>query len=329
MDGSLQRSGDRIRINVRLVDAQDDVQVWAERYDRDIGDILLVQEEVAATVAATVGGRVEATRGRRHIGAAEFESYDCLLRAQALYYEFDKDSNAAARELLEHAIEMDPHNARALAILAAVHSMDSWSFWVEDDEESQRLSLEIGRKSVELDDTDSLALALFAEILCDCNEPQLAVHHFERAVALNPNDIAAHALFASKLGGMGRAEQSLQHIEIAERLDPFGLQWIPLIKGSVMFHARRYEDSIRALQSMTNPMNEARFFLVGALARLGRMDEAAHVRSRLLEVAQAEMPNFPGERFEAWLPIFDRTISNAADDVMDHFLDSLRLAGWQ
>ena len=328
VEGSLQRSGKRIRINVRLVDAREDAQLWAERYDRDIGDILVVQEDVAATVAATVGGRVEATRGRRRVDENEFESYDCLLRAQALYYDFDKAANARARDLLEHAVEIDPQNARALALLAAVHSMDSWSFWVEDVERSQSLSLEIGRRSIELDDTDSLAHALFAEILFDCGQFELADHHFRRAVALNPNDIAAHALYASRLGAAGRAEDAVAHIGIAERLDPFSLVWIPLIKGSVMFNARRYEESVRAIYSMTRPPNEARIYLVASLGRLGRLDEARHVLDRMFEVGREEIPAYPGDTLDEWLPIITRVLGQDEGAQLEHLLDSLRMAGW-
>ena len=328
VDGSMQRAGNRLRINVRLVDARADAQIWAERYDREIEDILLVQEEVAATVAATVGGRVEATRGRQRIDGLKLESYDCLLKAQALYYDFTRQSNERARELLEHAVEIDPENARALAILAAVHSMDSWSFWVEDNARSQRLSLEYGRRSIELDDTDSLAQALFAEILFDCGQSELAEHHFQRALALNPNDIAAHALYASKLAAMGRAEEGVAHIDIAERLDPFGLLWIPLIKGSVMFAAKRYEDAASALASMTRPPNEARYLLIASLGRLGRIEEASRVQKEFLAAAKDEMPDFPGERLEAWLPVFERMLGSPGDQAMTHLVESLELAGW-
>ena len=328
VDGSVQRAGDRLRINVRLVDALDDVQIWAERYDREIEDILLLQEEVAATVAATVGGRVEATRGRQRIDGLKLESYDCLLKAQALYYDFSRASNARARELLEHAVDIDPGNARALAILAAVHSMDSWSFWAKDNARSQQQSLEYGRRSIELDDTDSLAQALFAEILFDCGQSELAEHHFQRALALNPNDIAAHALYASKLASMGRVEEGIAHIEIAERLDPFGLLWIPLIKGSVMFAAKRYADAASALASMTRPPNEARYLLMASLGRLGRIEEASRVYEEFLAAAKDEMSDFPGERLEAWLPIFERMLGSPGDEAMAHLVESLELAGW-
>lgn len=327
VDGSLQRSGDRIRVTVRLVDTTSDTQIWAERYDRDIEDVLLVQEEVATTVAATIGGRVEATRGRQRIDKTALESYDCLLKAQALYYDFSKQANAEARDLLERAIEIDPNNARALAILAAVHSMDSWSFWAEDNERSQRLSLELGQKSIELDNTDSLAHALFAEILFDCDQPELSEHHFRRSISLNPGDIAAHALYATKLRSQGRVDDAIEHISIAKRLDPFSLKWIPLIEGTIMFAAKRYQDAADAIFSMLSPPDEGLYILIAALGQLGRIDEANRARNELFSSARQDMPDFPGERLENWVPVFERMLGKDDQDLQ-HLLDSLELSGW-
>lgn len=329
VDGSLRRSGDRVRITVRLVNAVNDSQLWAERYDRQLEDILLVQEEVAKTVAATIGGRVEATRGRQRIEGAALESYDITLKAQALYYDFSKESNTEARELLERAVKIDPENARALAILAAVHSMDSWSFWSDNNKRSQELSLQFGRRSIELDDTDSLAHALFGEILYDCGEADLAEHHFRKAIDLNPSDIAARALYAAKLRSTGQIDEAIEHITIAKRLDPYSLSWIPLVEGSVMFAAKRYAESANALLSMMSPPNEARYLLIAALGQLGRIDDAKRVRLELFSQAKREMPRFPGERLADWEPLLERMYSpgNAAD--MEHVLDSLRLSGWK
>ena len=329
VDGSVQRASHRIRINVRLVEAATDSQMWAERYDREIEDVFIVQEDLAATIAATIGGRVEVTRGRKRINKDRFESYDCLLRAQSLYYDFRMEANAEARELLQRAIEIDPNNARALALLAAVHSMDSWSYWVADSEESQRLSYEIGKRSIELDDSDSLAHALFGEILYDCGEHALSDHHFERAIALNPNNIAARALYASKLGASGRIKDGLAQLEIAERLDPFGLFWIPLIKASLMLVARRYEDAVAAVYTMTSPPNEARITLLAALGHLGRKDEAAPVLQAMLASARQEMPNYPGDRLEDWQPIINRMRGDPSREEFEHVIEGLRLAGWQ
>lgn len=328
VDGSIQRSGDRVRINVRLVDAGTGAQLWAERFDREIEDILVLQDEVAATVAATITGRVEASRGRRRIDRAGLESYDYVLRAQALYYLVEREAYDESLALLEKAVEIDPDNARALILLAAVHSMGSWSFWAEDNEAARRLSLELGQRSIELDDTDSLAHALFAEILFDCGRQELADFHFRRALSLNPNDIAARALYASKLAAVGRADEGIEHLEVAERLDPFGLHWIPWIKGTVMFTARRYDEAIEALMTMSRPPNEARFVLAAALAMSGRADEAGAHLERFRDRAREEMAAYPGDALAGWEPIFRRMIDYKDERDLAHLMDALRAAGW-
>ncbi|MGI9219943.1 MAG: winged helix-turn-helix domain-containing protein [Woeseiaceae bacterium] len=329
VDGSLRRAGERIRITVRLVNAANDAQLWAERYDRDLEDVLVVQEEVATTVAATIGGRVEATRGRQRIDGAALESYDSLLRAQALYYDYSMDANSQARDLLERAIDADPDNARALAILAAVHSMDSWSFWVDDVEASRRLSLELAKKSIEIDDSDSLAHALFGEILHDCGQQQLAAHHFNRALDLNPSDTASQSLFALYLHLESRFDDAIKHLHIAKRLDPFSLNWIPVIEGSVMLGAKRYEDAVSAISRMVSPPCEARCTLIAALGHLGRVEEAIQVRSELLKRARNEMPNYPGEILDDWKPVFQRMLTYSDRAELDRIFEGLRLAGWQ
>jgi len=328
VDGTLQRAGGRVRINVRLVDAETDSQIWAERYDREVEDIFLVQEELAATIAATVGGRVEVTRGRQRLDQAEFESYDCLLKAQALYYEYRPDSNAEARRLLEQSLEIQADNARALAILAAVHSMDSWSYWVEDYQAAQQASLKYGKRSIELDDSDSLAQALFAEILHDCGHADLSDHHFRRAIEINPNDIAARALYASMLASLDRVEEALEHLAAAELLDPFGLDWIPVIGASVMNCAGRYEDALGYVGRMTTPPSESLIIKLAALGRLGKTDQSEKILSALFKQARDEMPNFPGTRLQEWDDFIRRIYRGQRDDLYTEFIESLKLAGW-
>ena len=327
--GSIQRSGERIRINVSLIDAADDSQAWSERYDREIGDVLVVQDELATTVAATIGGRVEASRGRRRSGKANVESYDHVLRAQALYYEVSKTANEEARNELEKALEIEPDNARALALLAAVHSMASWSFWVDDNEAARAKSLELGRQSLEIDDSDSLAHALFGEILFDCGQRDLAEHHFLKAISLNPNDIAARALYASKLSAQGRSRDALDQLAVAERLDPFGLLWIPWIKGAAMYTARRYEDSVLALKSISKPPNEANYVLAAALGQLGEEKQAHGFVRKFLARARSDMPGFPGDNLEDWVPFLDRMLDFEDASDFEHLLQGLRLAGWK
>jgi TolB-like protein len=306
LDGSVQRSGQRLRLNVRLVDAEREKQVWAERYDREVEDVFVLQTELARTIAATIGGRVEATRARERASPENLAAYDLVLRAQEQYYRVTPESVRKALALLEQAIEIDMANARAHALLAACHSIESWSYWSADPEQSQRLSLEYGRRALDLDDQDSLAHALFGEILLDDDQPELAETHFHKAIALNPNDIAGRALYASLLAATGRAEDGLEQIALAERLDPFGLVWIPWVKLTVLFSAGRDRECIAVGKQMDHLPNESRLWLAAAHERLGDGEAAAAVLGEFIEGAAAEMPGFPGREMRDWETILER-----------------------
>jgi tetratricopeptide (TPR) repeat protein len=212
----------------------------------------------------------------------------------------------AAIGLLEMAVGIDERNARAFALLAACHSIESWSYWSADPAHSQKLALEYGRRSLELDDGDSLAHALFGEILLDNGQEPLAEEHFERAIALNPNDIAGRALYASLLAATGRADDALEQIAVAERLDPYGLVWIPWVKLTVLFSAGRDAECLAVARRMDPLPNAANLWLAAAQERLGARAGATATLRSFLRRAAAEMPAVPGSSMEAWGPFLDR-----------------------
>jgi TolB-like protein len=306
LDGGVQRAGRRLRLNARLVDAASDRQVWAQRYEREVEDLFQLQDDLARTIAATIGGRVEATRARERASPEHLAAYDLVLRAQALYYQVTPESVRAAIGLLDLAVGIDERNARACALLAACHSIESWSYWSSDPERSLALALEYGRRALQLDDGDSLAHALYGEILLDNGQEALAEEHFERAIALNPNDIAGRALYASLLAATGRAEDALEQIAVAERLDPYGLVWIPWVKLTVLYSAGRDADCIAAAERMDEVPNEARLWLAAARARQGDAAGGAQTLRIFLRRAEREMPTFPGRELEAWRPVLER-----------------------
>lgn len=306
LDGSIQRAGSRLRLNARLVDAAQDRQIWANRYEREAEDVFQLQDELARTIAATIGGRVEATRARERASPEHLAAYDLVLRAQALYYQVTPESVRAAIGLLEMALSVDPDNARALALLAACHSIESWSYWSADPVQSLRLAQQFGRRSLERDDSDSLAHALYGEILLDSGQEELAEAHFHQAIALNPNDIAGRALYASLLAATGRAEDALEQLAVAERLDPFGLVWIPWVKLTVLFSAGRDAECLAVARRMDQLPNEANLWLAAAQERLGEHAAATATLRGFLRRAAGEMPTCPGPSMEAWGPFLDR-----------------------
>jgi len=306
LDGSVQRSGRRLRLNARLVEAAGEGQVWAQRYEREIEDLFRLQDDLARTIAATIGGRVEATRARERASPEHLAAYDLVLRAQALYYQVTPESVRAAIGLLDMAVGIDERNARGFALLAACHSIESWSYWSADPEQSLALAMQYGRRALELDDGDSLAHALYGEILLDNGQEALAEEHFERAIALNPNDIAGRTLYASLLAATGRAEDALEQIAVAERLDPYGLVWIPWVKLTVLFSAGRDAECIAAAERMDDVPNEARLWIAAARSRHGDAAGGVETLRAFLRRAAREMPTFPGRSLDAWQPILER-----------------------
>jgi TolB-like protein len=324
LDGSIQRSEHRLRLNARLIDAVDEQQIWAQRYEREVEDLFQLQDHLARTIAATIGGRVEATRARARASPEHLAAYDLMLRAQALYYQVTPGSVRAAIGLLDMAIGIDERNARAFALLAACHSIESWSYWSADPAHSLTLALENGRHALELDDGDSLAHALYGEILLDNGQETLAEEHFERAIALNPNDIAARTLYASLLAATGRAEDALEQIAVAERLDPYGLVWIPWVKLTVLFSAGRDAQCVAAAERMDEVPNEARLWIAAAQARLGDAAAGVETLRTFLRRAAREMPTFPGPGLEAWQPVLERYLGIKHRGDYAELMDLLR-----
>ena len=177
-----------------------------------------------------------------------------------------------------------------------------------------------------LDDTDSWAHAHMAEIFLHRQEYQDAEIHFERALELNPNDIAARALYGTFLTSMGRVEEALEQFAIAKRLDPFELLWIPWLRGSALFTARRYDEAIVALKQIPAPINNVRGWLAACCAQAGRLKEARAALSKFLDVAETEMAVVP-QNSEEWVAFWRRDTGYHNEEDFQHFLDGLRQAG--
>ena len=108
VEGSVRKSGNRVRINVQLIDGLADRHVWAERYDRELEDIFALQDEITSAIVAMVPGRIEADNSdrARRIPTESMPAYECVLAAKVLHHKSNKLDNAEASKLLERAIEL-------------------------------------------------------------------------------------------------------------------------------------------------------------------------------------------------------------------------------
>ena len=298
VEGSVRRSGDRVRINAQLVDAALGSQLWAERYDRALEDIFAVQDEVARAVAAAVSGRVEVVNRERvvRLGPTELHAYDLVLRARAYTLEYTRADNARALACAERAAALDPSSARAAAHAAWCHFYDFMACWQANPRKSLELANEQARRAVALDETDCFPRTVRGIVRIFLREYDEARSDMLAALDLNPNDFLARRFYGVFLATVGQAEEAIEQVEMGRRLNPFDTRWVPWNLGIVYFSARRYEDAIAALTQAHKPINEVRGWLAASYAHAGRIAEARATLDEFLNVARTDMAVFPGTR---------------------------------
>ena len=319
-EGSVQRSGDLVRINAQLVDATTGHHVWAERFEGEMTDVFELQDQLVQNIVAQLAVEVsdaESARMRRK-GTDNFEAYDYLLRGLEAAFRFNRGSTIEAREMYQKAIEIDPDYAHAYAALAWTHLNDFRLGWSDDPAASIELAFELARKAVSLDDSDPLGHAALSDVYLWRKEYDRSIAEMEKAIALNPNNADHYLYLGGRLTWMGDPEQALGHIEKAMRLNP---NFPPIYLwnlGHAYFVAERYDEAIATLKELSdrNPDFAPSYIYLAAIYGLtGRDDEA---RAMVLEMARRTDWNL--EQAEAQLPY-----KNPAH--LDRLLTGLRQAG--
>jgi TolB-like protein len=155
VEGSVLRSGERVRVTVQLIEVANEAHIWAERYERNLGDVLTVQDEVTRAIVSMLAGRVIAQSQTRaaHLAARNCHAYDYVLRGEAIISE-TSDSNNRARDMYARALALDPECARAHAGLAGTLLLDWTSGWGDSPDKAFDVALVAAKNALMLDDTD-------------------------------------------------------------------------------------------------------------------------------------------------------------------------------
>ncbi len=276
LEGSVQRTGDRVRINAQLIDATTGQHLWAERYNRRTPDLFTIQDEIIETIVATLPLKVEdAERDRsRQKPLHNFEAYDYYLQGRDAMFGLSNESNLKAQELLERAIELDPTFARAYVQLAWVHIKAVRNQWSDKPENSEALAMEMALKAHALDPADAICNSCLGAAYLWSGQRAKAITMYEKARALNPND--AHILVGTAivLYGSGRAEEAISLIDQAMRINPHYPEWYLGDRACAFYKARRYEDALATFQKMRDPIRSFREVIAATYIRLGRIEEA-------------------------------------------------------
>jgi adenylate cyclase len=326
VEGSVRRSGERIRITAQLIDAVTGAHRWGERYDRELVDAFAVQDEVARAIVAILAAHVNRAEIERTLlkPPAAWEAYEYYLRgAEAFFLHMSSGTKASlydARRLLEQSLAIDPGYARAAAMLCLTHYHAYFEPFDGDYLSPAALdrALELAQTAVRLDARLPQARAQLGFVLYLKRKHDAAIAEFERAFALNPNFI--DHLYASVLTGAGAPARAIEFLEASIRLDPFAP---PLVSSGLMglanYMLKRYPEAVRWFRECAlhlPNMQLPHIWLASGYAQSGQIEEARKEATEVLRIN-------PGFTIESWKRLL---VYKDPKDV-EHRLDGMRKAG--
>jgi TolB-like protein/Tfp pilus assembly protein PilF len=286
VEGSVLHERDRIRISARLVRAEGDEYLWADRYDRELADVLALQDEVARAIAAAVG---QTLRGAANATPRKVdpEVYLLDLRARHYWHQRTEVSFRSALQLFEEAVARDPTYAPAYVGMAESLNMLA-NYGIVPPAQIRARSLAAVRRALELDETLADAHRVLAflhwqfEFAWDA-----AIAEYERALELDPHSPATTYWFGAYLGVIGFFERSYQILDRAQELDPLSLV-VPSVQGWSRFFARRFDEAIPFYRQVLNidpSFHLALWFLGEALVEMAQYEEGVAALERAYELA--------------------------------------------
>jgi TolB-like protein/cytochrome c-type biogenesis protein CcmH/NrfG len=322
VEGSVRRSGDRVRITVQLNDVNTGSHIWAERYDRDLADVFAVQDEITEAIVAAIEPQLYAAenfRARRK-PPNNLDAWDLVMRALSHYWRVTRQDNVVAQALLEKATAIDPNYGQAHGVLATSQTFSAHMGWAD-----MATTLPVAER------------AALAAILVDSEDPW--AHHalgcaylftrrfddslaeFEVALRLNPNFSLAQGYYGLVLSYCGRWEEANVAARRALRLsprDPFSAIFYG-IASYAQFVGRNYDEAIRLSREGIRQRGDfvgAHRVLTAASSMAGRHD-VAHAALRELRRVQ---PNISLAWIASEMPI-------QQDADREHYLEAFRRAG--
>ena len=292
LEGSVRRSGDRVRVAAQLIDATADRHVWATKYDRLLDDVFELQDELTRAIAMAVGSEVRADEmaSSRTLPLKDLGAWERLARARALINRYRAPENLAAQTILEELLETHPELPQALSLLSVCRLFDALYSWNRPQADSARLAVREAARARDLAPDDEDALVILGMTLAFQRWHPESVPLFERALAINPNSSMATGCFGITLAFLHDFNRARVLLERAVRLsprDPFvGLYFTHL--GVVEWLQGRPDQAVewceQALHVAPGQPTVLRVLIVSNVMR-GALEDARKFVTRLLEVA--------------------------------------------
>ena len=310
LEGSVRKSGDRIRATAQLIDTETHSQIWAERYDRVLVDVFDLQDEITANIVGTIEPNLMAAeRDRFDRGqTTNLNAWECIVRATPNIWSLDVGKFQGANALLQQALALDPNHARPHGLLACSYAVASWQNWAGAPADADTLTEYHARRSIELDVSDPwahLALGLANGVRRDNDTSMWSLN---TAISLNPNFALAFTVRGIVHAWGGRPNEALSDMDLADRLsphDPFQTG-LSSMRATALFVARQFEEAVEAARENVNSHQNASGFyriLSASCAMAGKQVEAREAMARL----RILQPNISATWMREKFPMSDQT----------------------
>jgi TolB-like protein len=280
LEGSVQRGGNRMRVNVQLIDAESGAHLWAERFDKPVADLFDMQDEIAARLAGTLSAHLIAAEARRAARAPDPDSMDLYFQGMACINRGETPEYAAqAKEFFARALALDAGNVEALVGHAFVDSVVGTHLFSDDRMTRLAAAEAAATKALSLAPNHAWAHMVLGNVQIFTNRPLQGIAQCERALGLDRNLAMAHSYIGHAKISIGRSEETEAHVAEALRLSPRDTTAYVWMAGAGVAKLYLGADEAavawlrRAIEDNQNqPI--AHFWLAAALIFLGRVDEA-------------------------------------------------------
>jgi adenylate cyclase len=288
IQGSVRRAGAKIRVTAELIAPESGEQLWTGRYDRDIGELFALQDEITTSLSAAIAPeifRAEAVAPGRP-PAADLTAWDRFLRGLSHYYRQTKGDFETAMALFEEAIALDPALAIARAYLATMMTQGVHFGWIKSTRDLWDSAMELAQDSVRLDPRSSFAFSILAYLHAMQGRTEAAHDAIRKAVALNPYDMGARGVQGACHLVSGEHREAIALLSMAAQRgnsDP-RYQWPALLAFS-HYLLGQYDATLSwAREALYSNPDHLQVLAIkaAALAQLGRAEEAAQAAQRLL-----------------------------------------------
>jgi adenylate cyclase len=321
MEGSVQRSGERLRITAQLVDTKTGHHLWAERYDRDPKDIFAVQDEITMKIMTALQVKLtEGELGRFHAkGAKRLEAYEKYQQGLQYIRSFTLEGNILARQMFEEVIALDPEYAGGYALLGWTHVVDFWFGWSESPQTSIEQVFNMAQKVLDLEGSLAEGHNLLGKVYLFKRQYDRAIAEAERSVALEPNNAYNIHQLAENLIYAGRSEEAIALYNKAFRLYPLPPSHFFQSLAAAYLLTEQYDQAIANCRKAIQRSPDSLFAHIVLAAAYGSSGHDEEARAEATEVLRIN-PKFSLEYLAQTWPF-----KNKVD--MKRYVEPLRKAG--